>query len=86
VVGLLIIKYERFIAESVSEKIKIGEYMAKLQAIAWSSRSFCVRGQHTDKRRKSARDNHVHICNFAKYSPISKKKFTDRLSNKDFLV
>ena len=60
--------------------------MAKLQAIAWSSRSFCVRGQHTDKRRKSARDNHVHICNFAKYSPISKKKFTDRLSNKDFLV
>jgi len=36
------------------------------------------------KDEKSARDNHVLACDFAKYLPI-KKKFTDRLSNKPFL-
>jgi len=36
-------------------------------------------------RTKSARDNLVPSCNFAKYSQI-KKKFTGRLSNKPFLL
>jgi len=36
------------------------------------------------KDEKSARDKHVLVCNFAKYSPI--KKITDRLSNKPFLI
>ena len=34
---------------------------------------------------ESAQDNHVIACNFAKYSPIS-IFFTDRISNKPFLI
>ena len=37
------------------------------------------------KDEESARDNHVFVCNFAKYSSI-KKFFTRRLSNKSFLI
>jgi len=37
------------------------------------------------KDEESARDNPVLACNFAKYLPIQ-KKFTDRLSNKPFLI
>ena len=36
------------------------------------------------KDEESARDNHVLACNFAKY--LSFKKFSDRLSNKPFLI
>ena len=38
------------------------------------------------KDGESAQDNHVLACNSAKYSPIFKKIFTDRLSNKPFLI
>jgi len=38
------------------------------------------------KDEESARDNHALACNFAKYSPIFKKSFTSRLSNKLFLI
>ena len=38
------------------------------------------------KDAESARDNHVLACNFAKYSQILKFFFTDRLSNKPFLI
>ena len=40
------------------KNFKIGEYLAKLQARAWLSHALCAPGQHTAKRRKSARDNH----------------------------
>ena len=51
------------------KKIKIGEYLAKLQAQAWLSHALCAPGQHAAKRRfeESARDNHVLAGNFAKY-------------------
>ena len=45
----------------------------------------CARGQHTTERKKSAPDNHVLACNFAKYLPIL-FFFTRRLSNKPFLI
>jgi len=46
-------KFERFIAECVSEKnFNIGEYLAKLQARACLSHALCVPGQHTAKRRR----------------------------------
>jgi len=38
------------------------------------------------KDEESARDNHVLACNFAKYLPILKNNFADKLSNKPFLV
>jgi len=38
------------------------------------------------KDEESAWDNHVLACNFAKYSPTLKQLFTDRLSNKHFLI
>jgi len=34
------------------KKIKIGEYLAKLQARAWLSHALCARGQHTAKRQR----------------------------------
>ena len=52
------------------KKIKIGEYLAKLQAKTWLSRALCAPGQLTAKHEESARDNHVFGCKFAKYSPI----------------
>jgi len=44
----------------------------------------CPLGRHTPKNGKSARNNHVLACNFAKYSPIL--NFFHRLSNKSFLI
>ena len=38
------------------------------------------------KDEESAWDNHVLACNFDKYSPTLKQLFTDRLSNKHFLI
>jgi len=32
--------------------------------------ALCTPGQHTAKRQKSAQNNHVLACNFAKYSQI----------------
>jgi len=43
-------------------------------------------GQHTDKQKESARDNHVLACNFAKYSPIRKNFVTHGLNNKPLLI
>jgi len=37
------------------------------------------------KDEESTQDKHVLACNFARYLPI-KKNFTDRLSNKPFLI
>ena len=37
-------------------------------------------------KRTNARENHILACNFARYSPIFKKFFTRRLSNKPFLI
>jgi len=39
---------------------------------------------NTMRKDEGARDNYIHAGNFAKYLPI--KKFTDRLSNKSFLI
>jgi len=61
-----------FIAKSVSEKIKIGEYLAKLQARAWLSHALCAPGHILLTDEESARYNHVLACNFAKYLPIKK--------------
>jgi len=67
----------------VSEKMfKIGEYLAKLQATAWLSHALCAPGQ---KDEESARDNHVLVCSFAKYSPIL-IFVMHILSNKRFLI
>ena len=52
------------------KKIKIGEYLAKLQARAWLSRALVRLANILLKDEESARDNHVLACNFAKYSPI----------------
>jgi len=38
------------------------------------------------KDRESAQGSRVLACNFAKYSPIFKKNFTHRFSNKPFLI
>jgi len=67
------------------KKIKIGEYLAKLQARAWLSRALVRLANILLKDEESARDNHVLACNFAKYSPIL-IFFTHRLSNKRFLI
>ena len=40
------------------------------QERAWLSHALCTPSQHTAKDEKSAWDNHVFACNFAKYSPI----------------
>jgi len=70
VVALLLTKL-RNIAESVSENsVKIGEYLAKLQARAWLSRTRLANTLLKDE--ESARDNHALAGNFAKYSPILK--------------
>ena len=61
-----------FIAESVSKKIKIDDYLAKLQARTWLSRAFVRLANALLKDGERARDNHVLACNFAKYSPILK--------------
>ena len=76
-----------FIAESESEKIKIGEYLAKLQARTRLSRALVRLANTLLKDEESARDNHVFACNFAKYSPILIFLifFTLGLINKPFL-
>ena len=65
------------------KKIKIGEYLAKLQA---RTRLSCVLSPSFSSmlaKCTSARDNHVLLaCNFAKYSPIFKMfSFTDSAIN-----
>ena len=65
----------------VKKIVKIGEYLAKLQARAWLSHALCAQGQHTAKDEESARDNHVFACNFAKYSPISIFSLSDSAIN-----
>jgi len=67
----------------VKKKIKIGEYLAKLQARAWLSHA-CTPGQQPNtllKDEESARDNHDLACNFAKYLPIYKKSLADSAIN-----
>ena len=61
---------KRFIADSVSNKYKIGEYLAQLPAIRWLSRTRCTHGHHTAKRRRKC--THRLACNFAKCSMIKK--------------
>jgi len=52
------------------KKVKIGGYLAKLQARAWLSHALFARLANTLlKDEASARDNHAVVCNFAKYSP-----------------
>jgi len=69
------------------KKIKIGEYLAKLQItsknLIVSCTFFVFNGVLA--MLASARDNHVLACNFAKYSPIL-IFFTHILSNKHFLI
>jgi len=57
---------------SVKKTFKIGEYLAKLQARTWFLVHFVSLANTLLKDEKSARDNHVLACNFAKYSPILK--------------
>jgi len=55
----------------MSAKNELGEYLAKLQARAWLSPALYTRLANTLlEDEESARDNHVLVCNFAKYSPI----------------
>ena len=57
-------------------------------AVCIDSGGLCAPGQHSAKRlKKSARDTHVLVCNFAKIIFANFKEiFTDRLSNKPFLI
>jgi len=73
-----------FIAESVSEKNKIGEYLAKLQSKTWLSRALSTSFSIVLAGAYSAWDNHSLARNFAKCSPI--KKITHKLCNKPFLI
>jgi len=52
------------------KKIKINEYLAKLQTRAWLSHALCAPGQDTVKRRRNCTRHHVLSCYFAKYLPI----------------
>jgi len=61
-----------FIAESVSEKNKIGEYLAKLQSKTWLSRALSTSFSIVLAGAYSAWDNHSLARNFAKCSPIKK--------------
>jgi len=66
--------------------LKIGEYLAKLQARrTWLSRALVHLANILLKDGESTQDNLVLACNFAKYSPIL-IFFTRRLSNKPFLM
>ena len=58
--------------------LKNGEYLAKLQARMRLSRALSSPFAVRCSGAQSARDNHVLVCNFAKYSP------TLTLSNKPF--
>jgi len=55
-------------------------------AIVLSPVSFARLANTLLKDEESARDNRVLACNFAQYLPIKKQYFTDRLSNKPFLI
>jgi len=59
VVGLLINKLRNVYAESESEIFKIDEYFAPVRL-----------ANTLLKDGESARNNHVLVCNFAKYLPI----------------
>jgi len=53
------------------KKIKIGEHLAKLQGDGCLMQ-FARLANALLKDEESARDNHVLVCNFAKYSPFLK--------------
>ena len=65
------VRKQASLAECVSEKkIKIGEYLAKLQARMWLYRVLCAPGQCTAKRRRKC-TRQPRVCfNFSKYSNI----------------
>ena len=66
-------------------RIGVTILLAKLQTRARLSRALCAPGHHTAERRRTCTRN-VLAGNFAKYSPILKTSFTDRLSDKPFLI
>ena len=68
----------------MSKKIKIGEYSQSYKQERGCLVHFAYLANTLLNDEESARDNHVLACNSAKYLPI--KNFTDRLSNKPFLV
>jgi len=69
----------------VSEKkIKIGEFLVKLQAERGCLMHFACLANTLLKDEESAQD--VLACNFANYLPILNLLFTHRLSNKPFLI
>ena len=86
-VRLLITKLRNVYAESVSEKNKIGEYLAKLQARRWLSRAHCAPSQHTaESRRKCTTQFTFSARNYAKNSPILKIFPLTRLINKRLVI
>ena len=54
-------------SSGVTKTFVTGEHLAKSQARAWLCHAVCAPGHRTANSRKSARDNHVLACNFAKY-------------------
>ena len=68
----------------VEKNFKISEYLAKLQARMWMSRALVRLANILLKDGESAWNNHIVACNIAKYWPILKNFFTDRLSNKPY--
>ena len=50
----------------------IGKYLSKLQARTWLSRALVRLANTLLKDGESAQNNHVLVCNFAKYWPILK--------------
>jgi len=61
-----------FTAESASEKdLKIGKYLAKLQARRWLFLAVCVPGHHAAKSRRKCMTQSTFFARiYAKYSPI----------------
>ena len=70
VIWFLITKLRKFIAESVSKKLKSvntrQSYKQERDCLMHSARLAST----LLKDKESARDNHVLACNFAKYLPI----------------
>ena len=62
------------------KKIKISEYLAKLQARPWLSRALCAPGHHTAKRRRKC-TRQSRSCQI-----FTNLKKSHRLSNKPFLI
>jgi len=77
-VGLLITKLRKVFAKSVNElffrSIDISQsYKQKGGSLMDFARLATTLLKHEER----ARDNHVLVCNFAKYSPIKKNLLTD---------